>query len=636
MVENACTRSRRRGRILLVVGLGFVSCFGLAATCTPVTQPPDGIDPTLRAIAGLEVYSERGCAACHCNDAVGGCNLDAPSLRGASYQKLDENLRGGQVSFPHPLKISVPDSQIEDLEIFFDSLRPGAAIEGNSQVTQGFNHYIQGGCIVCHLSSGQGVNQGGAGVAIAGTHPDNIYNALAGGVPCHPRQRTVPETPSAECRYEITTNPAVQILTDTAPPETDNERAFLSYFLAFIAPPPTTGVVEPCNEVSGEICTVAGTGVSGFSQDGVTATETLLFSPLELGLSDWNADGVLDLALVDWNNHRIRVVYIDTTIDDVPNRIESIAGTGKVTGSDALNHPNDVAFDATGALVMANWHNQNIYRYARGLVDGSQRDQLAGLCDLICNDDSAGPSRVDETYIALPTSVAIHPDGRIFFSEGGCSRIRILTVGATRVTQQPMQCITPVNLYPDGIIETFAGKAGMNGYAGDGGPASEAIFNIDNSPLNPNFGIAFSAEDPPERLYIADSKNNCIRYIDLTVDPPTIHLFAGVPLVDGEPAPAGYKDGPALEALFNFPANVYVHTDGFLYIADTRNQRIRRIDPNGQTVTTVAGTGTRGFNGDNIPVTMADLDSPGGVVIHPDGRMFIADLGNNRVRVVHP
>lgn len=614
---------------LIVVGFGFAGCFVATTTCTPSPPPVTG-DRTLRAIAGLESYSERGCAACHCNDAVGGCNLEAPSLQGVSLDRLNEKLRLDQVLYPHPVKATLSDTQLEDLSIFLGTLSEGTSIDGFSQVTLGYQHYIRGGCITCHLSSGQGVNQGGLGVAIAGTDPDNVYSALTGGVPCHPRQRVVPDTPGAECRYEITSNPTVQTLTDTAPPDSDDERVVLSYFLTFIAPPPTVGVVEECNDVSGEICTIAGTGVSGFTQDGVPATETLLFSPLELGLTDWNEDGVLDLAFVDWNNHRVRVIYIDTEIDGVANRIESIAGTGKVTGRDALNHPTDVAFDANGALVMANWHNQNIYRYARGLVDGADRDQLAGLCDLRCNDDSNGPTRVDETFIALPTSLAIHPDGRIFFSEGGCSRIRILTVGATRVTQQPEQCITSVNLYSDGIIETFAGHAGMNGYGGDGGPASEAIFNIDNSPLNPNFGISLSPETPPQRLYIADTLNNCIRYIDLTVDPPTIHLFAGVP------TSAGYQDGPAAEALFNFPTNVYAHTDGFVYVSDTHNHVIRRIDPNGGTVTTVVGTGERGFNSDNIPASTALLDNPSGVVIHPDGRMFIGDLGNNRIRVVHP
>lgn len=619
-------------RLLVGTIVGGLCLWG-AATCTPTNLPPDDggtSDLTLRTIAGLEFYSLQGCASCHCNDGVGGCNLDAPNVQSADQGEIGDRLRKDQVLFPHPIKINATEREVADLALFFNSLQPGQEIEGNSQITKGYNLYVRGSCIVCHLSSGQGVNQGGLGVAIAGTDPDNIYASLSGGVPCHPRQRVVPDNPGAECREDIGTSPTVQMLTDTPPPDTDEERLLLSYFLAFIAPPPTTGLVEPCNNVSGEICTVAGTGISGFTRDGVPATESLLFSPLELSLTDWNADGILDLAVVDWNNHRVRIIYIDAMIDGVPDRIDSIAGTGKVTGSDALNHPTDLAFDADGALVMANWHNQNIYRYARGLVDGSDRDHLAGLCDLRCGDDSGGPSRVDETFIALPTSVAIHPDGRIFFSEGGCSRIRILTVGETRVTQQPSQCITPVNLHPDGIMETLAGTAGVNGYAGDGGPASEAIFNIDNSPLNPNFGISFSPENPPQRLYIVDTRNNCIRYIDLTIDPPTIHLFAG------DPTSAGYKDGPALEALFNFPANVYVHTDGFIYVADTRNHVIRRIDAEGRTVTTVAGTGVRGFNSDNIPVTTALLDSPGGVVIHPDGRMFIADLGNNRVRVVNP
>jgi len=620
--------SMRKAGLMVVCAVAPAALM-LYSSCTP-TSLPTGDGTTLRAIAGLEMYSQRGCGACHCNDAVGGCNLDAPNVQGSTTRRLSEQLREDQVRFPHPLKFAVTDSEIENLSLFLDTLRLDGPIIGNSQVTLGYNYYVRAGCIVCHLSSGQGVNQGGTGVAIAGTDPDNVYFALTGSVPCHPLQREVPDAPSAECRFEITTNETVQLLTDTAPPDSDNERAFLSYFLSFIAPPPSSGVVEPCEKVPGEICTVAGNGISGFSKDGVTATESLLFTPLEVALTDWNLDGNLDLIIDDWNNHRIRIVYLDKMTDGVENRIESIAGTGKVTGDDALNHPNDVAFDTKGALVMANWHNQNIYRYARGLVNGGDRDQLAGLCDLQCSDDSAGPSRVDETYVALPTSVAIHPDGRIFFSEGGCSRLRILTIGTQRERWQPVQCTTAVNMYVDGMIETLAGEEGVNGYAGDGGPASEAIFNIDNSPLNPNFGISFSPENPPRRLYVADSLNNCIRYIDLTVDPPTIHLFAGVP------TSAGYRDGPALSALFNFPSNVYVHTDGYIYVADTRNATIRRIDPDGQSVTTVVGTGQQGFNGDNISATEAMLDRPGGVVIHPDGRMFIADLGNNRIRVVSP
>jgi hypothetical protein len=388
--------------------------------------------------------------------------------------------------------------------------------------------------------------------------------------------------------------------------------------------------VEECKNVAGQVCTVAGNGVPGFTRDNVAATESLLYSPIELELTDWNQDGTLDLSIVDWNNHRIRLVYLDVEMDGVLNRIVSLAGTGKVTGADALNHPTDLAFDADGGLVMANWHNQNIYRYPRGLVEGGDRDQLAGLCDLVCMDDSAGPTPVSGTFLSLPASLAIHPDGRIFFTESGCSRIRILNVGSAPRVQQPTQCLNMVRLFEDGTIETLAGTNRTNGYAGDGGPASAALFNVDNSPVTVNFSIDFSLENPPRRLYVSDSLNNCIRYIDMTAEPPTIHLFAGVPQM------AGYEDGPADEALFNLPTALHVAPSGDIYVADSRNHVIRMIDAAGRTVTTIAGSGRAGYNGDNRPARETQLNYPGGVAVHPDGRIFIADTYNDRVRVINP
>jgi mono/diheme cytochrome c family protein len=188
-------------RVLLVsVGLLGVTLMGVVCQA-PVPAPgtPAG-DQTLKAIAGLEFYSERGCAACHCNDAVGGCNLDAPNLQGVANKRLSDMVRGDQVVYPHPMKLEATDTELENLGVFLNSLVPGARIEGNSLVTQGYALYVSGGCIQCHLSSGQGRNQGGLGVAIAGTDPDNVYAALSGDIPCHPRQRSVPEMPAADCR----------------------------------------------------------------------------------------------------------------------------------------------------------------------------------------------------------------------------------------------------------------------------------------------------------------------------------------------------------------------------------------------------------------------------------------------------
>ncbi|NOS99802.1 MAG: hypothetical protein HOP29_04155 [Phycisphaerales bacterium] len=618
---------------LLGIVVAAASLMGSAGCPNEGGTGGGGDATTMKVIAGLEYYAEHGCAACHCNNGQGACNLNAANIQDATEVELDENLRAMQTAGAeaHPLKVDASDEEIENLALFLGTLSGSVDLEGESQITKGYNLYVRAECIQCHLSSAQGAAEGGLGQAIAGTDPDNIYYALT-GVECHPRQRTVPDQASEACTLPIATNATVQDLTDTAPPDSDTERIFLAYFLAFISPPPSGGFVEECENVPGEVCTVAGNGVSGYTLDDITATASLLYSPLELELTDWNVDGVPDLGIVDWNNHRIRLVYLDVETEGVVNRIISIAGTGKVTGDDALNHATDLAFDGTGALVMANWHNQNMYRYARGLVNGGDRDQLAGLCDLSCGDDSGGATRVDETFLSLPTSVAIHPDGRIFFAEGGCSRIRILTLGTGPDRQQPAQCITPVNLWADSMIETFAGAAGMNSYApvSGTGPVSEALFNIDNSPLNPNFGISFTPENQPNYLVVADTKNNCIRRIDMTVEPPTIELVAGVPGM------AGLQDGPGATALFNFPTNVKVHTDGDMYVADARNHVVRRIDADTLEVTTIAGTGQAGFNGDNRPALETQLNLPNGVAIHPDGRVFIADTNNNRIRVVNP
>jgi DNA-binding beta-propeller fold protein YncE len=178
-------------------------------------------------------------------------------------------------------------------------------------------------------------------------------------------------------------------------------------------------------------------------------------------------------------------------------------------------------------------------------------------------------------------------------------------------------------------VTRFAGKGGQFGYAGDDGPATEAMFNINPTPVVTNFGISLNADG--SRLYVADSLNNVIRVVMVDANPPTIHLFAG------QPGMAGFTDGAAVgEALFNFPANVDVDPQGNVFVADARNHAVRKIDPVTGQVTTVAGTGRAGFNGDNHPALETKLNLPGGVGVHPDGRVFIADTNNNRIRVVIP
>jgi cytochrome c553 len=635
----------KRVVLLSLVLVVLAGCGSKGETSADAGVADGGDQATIaRIVAGLDFYAQNGCASCHCNAAQGGCNLDAPSLQGISAENLTANLIHASTAEedptisepfdPHPLKLpKTTTDEIAALETFLDSLEPGAEIEDDSLIGRGYALYVSGDCISCHLMSAQGTAQGGIGQAIANAHPDVIYGALSGAVVCHPLQRAEPLDANCSVLGEyITDNPTVTALTDIAPPNTDEERYLLAHFLAFIAPPPTGGVVDPCQNRMDEICTVVGNGIGGYSKDGVPATESLLYFPQDITLHDVDGDSLLDLGIADWNNHRIRLVHLDAELEGVRDMIETIAGNSKVAGSDTLNHPTDLAFDTENGLYISGWHNQNIYRYPEGLVKGSDRDQLAGLCALICPPDADLPEPAISTFLGGPVSVSLHPDGRIFVSESTCVRIRTLTITSSSSTlMRPAACPSSVHLYTQTAIETLAGIGSTAGYEGDGGPARLAKFNSTRGTSLPNFRIALEQGPDPERLYVTDSQNNAIRYINIKANPPTVHLLAGRAGTDG----VGFVDGMGGDARFNYPTNVYVDAAGFVYVSDARNHAIRKISREGM-VETIAGTGRAGFNGDNIPAKEAQLNNPNGVVVHPDGRVFISDTNNNRIRVIRP
>ena len=162
------------------------------------------------------------------------------------------------------------------------------------------------------------------------------------------------------------------------------------------------------------------------------------------------------------------------------------------------------------------------------------------------------------------------------------------------------------------IISTVAG----NGTGGDGGPATAAGLS----------GPLAIAAAPDGSFYIADTGHNCIRRVG---PDGIISTVAG----NGTPGSSG-DGGPAIAASLNSPAGVAVGTDGSLYIvSDVGNQPVRRVGPDGF-ISTVAGNGTPGFSGDGGPATAASLVSPVGVAAAPDGSLYIADLGNQRIRRV--
>ena len=163
-------------------------------------------------------------------------------------------------------------------------------------------------------------------------------------------------------------------------------------------------------------------------------------------------------------------------------------------------------------------------------------------------------------------------------------------------------------------ITTIAGTP-PRAPGGDGGPAVEAKLS---SPA----GVAV---DGAGNVYIADWGNRRIRRVDPS---GIITTIAGT----GESGSSG-DGGPAVEAKLSSPAGVAVDGAGNVYISDPGDYRIRRVDPSG-IITTIAGTGVRGFIGDGGPAVEAKLDGPRGIAVDGAGNVYIADSGSNRIRRV--
>jgi sugar lactone lactonase YvrE len=358
----------------------------------------------------------------------------------------------------------------------------------------------------------------------------------------------------------------------------------------------------------GTICTVAGTGLAAFDGDGKPATMTALYWPLDVEFApDRRA------YLVDWQNHRIRRIDADGLVrtvigsdlpGDGPPDQSDLLPSGAIGTTVELNHPTDLQFLPDGRMLLAAWHNHKIRRY----------DPVTERVHVICGGgpgDKASHVPADHALLNQPKSVAVKvtSDGyEVLVADSRNQRLRLID--------------------SDGIIDTVAGN-GLAAFAGDGGKAAEASFWMQQNNENPEPGGGI-ALDSAGRIYLADTFNNRIRRIDLTADLVTTVAGNGTQGYSGD-------DGPATEAMLNRPRDLELGPDGRLYIADTDNHRVRVVDLETGTISTVVGTGEPGFSGDSGPAAAAALHRPFGVAFDGQGQLYVADTFNNRIRkVVRP
>jgi len=348
-----------------------------------------------------------------------------------------------------------------------------------------------------------------------------------------------------------------------------------------------------------------------YAGDGGPAVNAFLSGPSDV---IFDSSGNLDIS--DTVNNRIRqVVPTSQPIDSwiigtiVGNGTAGYFGDGSAAGgidtTTELSSPAGIVFDSHGNLYIADTFNFVV-----------REVNTSGIISTVAGDNTLGPGFTGDlgpataAQVSRPSGVAVDTSGNMYIADPDNNVVRVVCAN-----QAPIACKNVAA----GDINTFAGNyaTGAN-YTGDGGPATSALLN------NPVAVLL----DPAGNLYITDNGNNAIRKVNTS---GIISTVVG----DGT-GNAGYlgNGGPATMAELNAPKGLALDSYGNLYIADHDNSVIRMVQPNG-TITTIAGNGSIGYTGDNGPALSAELYFPSGMAAY-GGRVFIADNGNNLIRMLTP
>lgn len=339
----------------------------------------------------------------------------------------------------------------------------------------------------------------------------------------------------------------------------------------------------------GTINTFAGSDIHGYAGDGGLVQNALLNGPQNV-----YADKVGNLYISDLGNNVFRKVDAKTGIITTVagNGINGFSGDGGPAIQASFSNPFHIVSDDSGNLYISDLSNSRIRRVdaKTGVV---QTIAGTGVADF--NGDGKTGLNTD---LNIPFGIAFDKEGNLIFSDDAGTRLRKLNMK----TQ---------------IITTIAGN-GNWGFGGDGGPATNAMFNfIWNVAVDPNSG----------EIYVSDEANLRIRKINPYSGIITTVAGSGVYGNSG-------MGGLATDAAFYQPVGIAVAKSGDLYIGDQWLAQVYVVNKKTGIINLVAGNNTIGFYGDGGPSVDALLSWPNSLSFGPDGSLYVDDTNNNRVRKI--
>jgi sugar lactone lactonase YvrE len=330
----------------------------------------------------------------------------------------------------------------------------------------------------------------------------------------------------------------------------------------------------------GVICTVAGTGQAGSNGDDGPALDQWLFAP-RFGAVDPEGR----FAFADYNNERIRRIEDDQLVTIAGNGGHAYATDGVPALATPLENPASVAFAPDGTFWVYEQHGARVLR-----VDGDDvLTVFAGSVDapgysLYFGD--GGPARGGG--LSQGNDLAVGPDGTLYVADTCNNAVRSVT--------------------PDGILHTVIAA----------GPPVTATTYAYCTPADGEISWPWGLAVDGDALYVSELGSNAITRVDLTT---------GEPATVVPPGPGGSPDG-----LYG-PAGMSVGPDGALYVADSANHAIRRVEADGSLTTVVGEAGVDGFE-DGVAPEDTHLWSPTDVEVTADGDLYVVDTLNQRIRRV--